>query len=142
MFVNSFINGTNWADEVNFLDRVSKITRQQIIDFVKNNFRNDYVCIYKRQGPDTTQVTIEKPEITPIPANRDQSSQFLRDIQASHVDPIQPRFVDFKKDLTVTETKKKIPVLYKQNTENGLFTLAFQYEFGDEDDPRYETADS
>ena len=140
MFVNSFINGTNWADEVNYLDRVSKITRQQIIDFVKNNFRNDYVCIYNRQGPDTTQVTIEKPEITPIPANRDQSSQFLRDIQASHVDPIQPRFVDFKKDLTVTETKKKIPVLYKQNTENGLFTLAFQYEFGDEDDPRYEIA--
>ena len=140
MFVNSFVNGTKWADEVGYLGRVQKITRQQIIDFVKRNFHNDYVCIYKRQGVDSTQKTIEKPAITPIPANRDQSSQFLRDIQATHVDPIQPRFVDFKKDLTVTTTKNGLPVLYKQNTENGLFNLAFQYEFGDEDDPRYEIA--
>ena len=139
-FVNSFINGTEWADEVGYLDRVSKITREQIIAFARANFNNDYVCIYKRQGVDSTQKTIEKPIITPIPTNRDQSSQFLRDIQASHVDPIQPRFVNFKTDLTVTETKKKIPVLYKQNTENGLFTLEFYYEFGDEDDPRYEIA--
>ena len=140
MFVSSFINGTQWADEVGYLDRVSKMTRQQIIDFARQNFGNDYVCIYKRQGVDSTQKTIEKPQITPIPTNRDQSSQFLRDIQASHVEPIQPRFVDFKNDLTVTETKKKIPVLYKQNTENGLFSLSFHYEFGDEDDPRYEIA--
>ena len=140
MFVNSFINGTKWADEVTYLDRISKITRQQVIDFARQYFADDYVCIYKRQGVDTTQVTIEKPEITPIPTNREQSSQFLRDIQESHVDPIQPRFVDFKTDLTVTTTKKGLPVLYKQNTENGLFSLAFQYEFGDEDDPRYEIA--
>ena len=140
MFVNSFINGTEWADEVGYLDRVSKITRQQIIDFTRRHFDNGYACIYKRQGVDSTQKTIEKPAITPIPTNREQSSQFLRDIQASEVTPIQPRFVDFKNDLTVTETKKKIPVLYKQNTENGLFSLAFQYEFGDEDDPRYEIA--
>ena len=140
MFVNSFINGTNWADEVGYLDRVSKITRQQIIDFAKAHFNNDYVCIYKRQGVDTTQKAIDKPVITPIPTNRDQSSQFLRDIQASHVEPIQPRFVDFKNDLTIASTKKGLPVLYKQNTENGLFTLEFYYEFGDEDDPRYEIA--
>lgn len=140
MFVNSFVIGTEWADEVNYLDRVSKITRQQIIDFARQHFNDGYACIYKRQGTDTTQITIEKPVITPIPTNREQSSQFLRDIQTSHVDPIQPRFVDFKKDLTVTETKKKLPVLYKQNTENGLFNLAFQYEFGDEDDTRYEIA--
>ena len=140
MFVSSFINGTDWADEVGYLDRVSKITRRQIIDFVNRYFHDDYVCIYKRQGVDSTQQTIEKPEITPIPTNREQSSQFLRDIQASHVDPIQPRFVDFKKDLTVTTAKNGLPILYKQNTENGLFSLAFQYEFGDEDDPRYEIA--
>ncbi len=141
MFVQSFINGTEWADEVGFLDRVSRITSQQISDFVSRNFHNfDYVTIYKRQGVDSTQKTIEKPQITPIPTNRDQSSQFLRDIQASQVDPIEPRFVDFKHDLAVTTTKNGLPVLYKQNTENGLFTLAFQYEFGDEDDPRYEIA--
>ena len=140
MFVNSFINGTDWADEVGYLDRVSNMTRQQIIDFVRRNFQNNYVCIYKRQGVDSTQKAIEKPAITPIPTNRDQSSQFLRDIQSSHVDPIQPRFVDFNTDLTVTKAKNGLPVLYKQNTENGLFNLTFMYEFGDEDDPRYEIA--
>ncbi len=140
MFVESFVNGSDWADDVTVLDRMSKMTRQQIIDFTKRHFLNDYVCIYKRQGVDSTQKAIEKPAITPIPTNRDQSSQFLRDIQASHVDPIQPRFVDFRRDLTVTSAKNGLPVLYKQNTENGLFNLMFLYEFGDEDDPRYEIA--
>ena len=143
MFVNSFVNGTRWEDDVHYLDRLSNMTREQIISFANRFFDEGYACIYKRQGKDTTQVTIEKPAITPIPANRDQSSQFLSDIQNTTVESIEPRFVDFTKDLTVTTLnaqRSKLPLLYKQNIENGLFTLAFQYEFGDEDDPRYELA--
>jgi predicted Zn-dependent peptidase len=67
-------------------------------------------------------------------------SAFVREIQESQVEPIQPKFVDFSRDLTVTETKRKLPLLYKQNVENDLFTLVFRYEFGQQDDNRYEIA--
>jgi predicted Zn-dependent peptidase len=67
-------------------------------------------------------------------------SQFVKDIQNSVVEPIQPKFVDFSKDLTVTQTKQKLPLLYKKNVDNDLFTLVYRYEFGQQDDNRYEIA--
>ena len=88
-------------------------------------------------GEDKTLVKIEKPAITPIPANREYESDFLKEVKNSKVTPIQPQFLDFKKDLTIGKTSKNIPLLYKQNTQDGLFNLVFRYEFGDEDDLRY-----
>ena len=138
--MGAFINGISWEQEVGELDRVSKMTKQQITDFANRFFTDGYVTIFKAQGVDSTQKKIDKPAITPIPANRDMVSQFVKDIQNSKVEPIQPVFVDFKKDITLTETKKKLPVIYKQNKDNDLFTLVFRYEFGHQDDNRYSVA--
>ena len=139
-YVDAFINGIPWEQMVGKIDRISKITKQDVIDFANRHFKNNYVAIYKKQGIDKTQKKIDKPAITPIPTNRDQMSQFVKDIQNSQVEPIQPRFVDFKNDLTVSHTKTKLPLLYKQNTDNGLFNLAFHYKFGMEADNRYDIA--
>ncbi len=139
-FVDAFINGQKWEDVVGRLDRISKMTKQQIVDFANRHFGNNYACVYKRQGDDTTQKKIDKPAITAIPSNRDYVSQFVKDIQNSKVEPIQPQFVDFNRDMTVTKTKKGLPLLYKKNTDNGLFTLMFRYEFGTQADNRYEIA--
>ena len=50
MFVNSFINGTNWADEVTAIDRLAKLTKEDIVTFV-NKYLTDqnYAVIYKKQ---------------------------------------------------------------------------------------------
>ena len=138
--MSSFIDGTTWEHQIQRMDRISKMTKEQIVAFANRFFTNGYATVYKTQGVDTLQKKIDKPAITPIPANRDKVSQFVKDIQNAHVEPIQPRFVDFSKDLTVTQTKKKLPLLYKQNTENDLFTLVFRYEFGQQDDNRYDIA--
>ena len=83
---------------------------------------------------------IEKPAITPIPANREYESAFVKEIKNAQVHEIQPQFLDFKKDLTVGKTSRKLPLVYKQNTQDDLFNLVFRYEFGDEDDIRYSYA--
>ena len=108
--------------------------------FANRFFTDGYVTVYKRQGVDSTQKKIDKPAITPIPANRDQMSQFVKDVQNSQVEPIQPKFVDFKKDMTVLKTKKKLPLYYIKNKENGLFELSFNYDFGLSADNRYDIA--
>ena len=138
--MSAFINGESWEQRVGRLDRISKITKQQIVSFANRFFTNGYATVFKTQGTDTLQKKIDKPAITPIPTNRDMVSRFVQDIQQSKVEPIQPVFVDFKKDLTVTQTKRTLPLLYKQNVENDLFTLVFRYEFGQQDDNRYEIA--
>ena len=138
--MGAFINGKSWEQQIGKIDRVSKMTKQQIVDFANRFFTDGYATIYKKMGVDSTQKKIDKPAITPIPANRDMVSQFVKDIQNSQVEPILPEFVDFSKDLTVGKTTKGLPLLYKQNTDDDLFTLVFRYEFGHEDDNRYDIA--
>ena len=138
----SFINGVEWQQDVRQIDRLSKISKKDLVDFANRFFTDGYVTVYKRQGEDTTQKKIDKPEITPIPTNRDQASDFVKEVQQGKVEPIHPRFLDFKNDLSFYDTKKGLPVIYKQNTENDLFDLRFRYEFGQEDDRRYDIAAS
>lgn len=133
MFVQSYIAGRTWEQDVKKLDRIAAITKQQLADFAKHYLVDNYVALYKEVGEDSTIKKIDKPEITGIPANRELRSPFVDAISKSEVEPIQPQFVDFKKELTFTTTKKsKLPVIYKQNTSDQLFTLAFRYDYGTE----------
>lgn len=140
--MESFITGTDWQQQVERMNRLAKITKQNVVDFANHFFTEGYVTVYKRQGEDTTQKKIDKPAITPIPTNRDQVSEFVADIQQTKVEPIKPQFLDFERDLSFFDTEKNLPVIYKQNTENDLFELQFRYEFGHEDDNRYDVAAS
>lgn len=56
MFVNSFINGSNWADEVTALERMSKLTKSEIVAFA-NKYLNENNCavIYKKRGQDPNE---------------------------------------------------------------------------------------
>ena len=139
-FMSAFINGESWEQHVGKIGRVSKLTKQQIVDFANRFFTDGYATIYKKQGIDSTQKKIDKPAITPIQANRDQKSAFVQAIQDSKVEPILPVFVDFSKDMAITETSNKLPLLYKKNVDDELFNLVFRYEFGHEDDNRYDIA--
>jgi predicted Zn-dependent peptidase len=132
LYVDAFINGQKWDDAVNRLNRISGITKKQVVDFANKYLLDNYVAVYKRQGTDTTQKKIDKPQITPIPANRDKQSQFVTNIINSKAEPIQPRFLDFDKDIAKGKTSKGVPVLYVKNNSNGLFGLAYYFKFGRE----------
>ena len=139
-FVDAFINGQEWSDVVGRLDRISHITKQQIVDFANRHLLNNYVAVYKRQGVDSTVKKIDKPQITPIPSNRDKQSAYVAEIANAKAEPIQPVFVDFKRDITFGKTKKGLPVQYIKNNTNGLFALQFTFNFGIEADKRLNTA--
>lgn len=135
MFVNSFINGSNWADEVTALERMSKLTKSEIVAFA-NKYLNENNCavIYKKRGQDPNEKKMSKPAITPIVMNRDAVSPFLKEIQESKVEPMSPVFLNFTTDLKQLKAKTGIPVLYKQNTSNDLFQLLYLFDMGNNND--------
>lgn len=137
IMVDAFINGESWENQVQKLSRKAKLTKQDIMAFATKHFVNNYVLSYKLKGEDKNIKKIEKPQITPIPANRDKASAFLTELTSRSVEAIQPSFVDFNRDLTKSETKNHIPVLYIQNKDNDIFDLRFRYDFGDRADARY-----
>lgn len=139
-FVDAFINDQKWSDAVGALDRVSGMTKQQIVSFANRFFTDGYAVVYKKQGNDTTIHKIDKPQITPIPTNNDKQSEFLKAVVSTKPEPIQPRFVDFKTDLTVSKTKRGLDYLYKQNADDDLFQLAFRFPIGTENNKQYSIA--
>lgn len=140
-FVESFVNGSKWADEVNSLDRISQLTKTEIVAFANKHLKDsNYAVIYKRQGKDPNEKKMDKPEITPIAMNRDAVSPFLKEIQESTVTPIEPVFLDYSKDMTILKAKNNIPVLYKQNTSNDLFQLCYLFDMGNNNDKALGTA--
>lgn len=137
---NAFITKQPWKQVVESLNRMDGITKKQIIDFANKYLGDNYVCVYKVQGEDTTIHKIDKPQITPIPTNNDKHSEFLETIVNSKVSPIQPEFIDFSKDLTVKKQSNGKEILYKQNDENDLFSLYFVYPVGTENSKKLSTA--
>lgn len=136
----TFINDIPWEQNVQRLDRMDKISKADIVAFANKYLTDGYVISYKRKGEDTSIKKIEKPAITPIPTNRDKTSAFLAEMTSRKVEDIHPRFLDFDKDLTKSQTKNKQPLVYLQNKDNDLFTLAYRFNFGDRADVRYSVA--
>lgn len=141
MFVSSFINGSKWADEVTRLDRISKLTKEDIVAFANQYLKDtNLAVIYKRQGKDPNEKKIAKPQITPIVMNRDTASDFLKAIQQAEVAPIEPVFLDYQKDLAHLTTANGIPVIYKKNENNDIFQLMYIFDMGNKDDKALGTA--
>ncbi|MBQ5596269.1 MAG: insulinase family protein, partial [Rikenellaceae bacterium] len=135
-YVQSFINGVEWKDEVAMFDRLSKITKEDVVRFANEKLgEQNYAIIYKRQGKDPNEQKIAKPEITPIVTNRDAQSDFFKAVAASEVKPIEPRFVDFEKDMDRFEAQSGIEVLYKQNSTTDYFSLEYMFDLGTLNDP-------
>ncbi|MCD8072433.1 MAG: insulinase family protein [Alistipes sp.] len=108
-FVNTFVNGLDWKDEVGKLDRMGKITKEQVVAAANKYLGDDnYVVIYKLEGKDPEEIKIAKPDITPLAVNRDMESQFLQEIKATEVEPIEPRFVDFDRYMSILKAKSDI----------------------------------
>ncbi len=139
-FVTCFINEVPWERFINQVENISKITKEDVVAYANQYFGNNYAVINKIQKKDPNELKIAKPAITPIFMNRDTSSAFLREIQASAVSPIEPVFVDFQKDMSILKAKSDIPVLYKQNTTNDIFTLIYSFDRGNNEDKYLGTA--
>ncbi len=138
--VNSFIGGQKWADYVGTIDRLSKITKKDIMQFVTNNYNDNYVVVYKRTGEDKTVLKVEKPAITPVEVNRNDQSAFVKNLIATPTKEIEPVFIDFKKDITQFTIKNNIPVYYTANKENKTFDMYYVLEMGTNNDKKLSVA--
>ncbi|MCR5351701.1 MAG: insulinase family protein [Bacteroidales bacterium] len=135
-YVNAFIDGIPWKDACKDLERLSAVTKEDVVAFANEYLaENAYVVVYKRQGEDDSVQKISAPKITPIVTNRDKASAFLTEIQQAPVKPIEPVFLDFEKDMSRFTLTPGADVLYKKNEINGLFNMTMIFNRGNQQDP-------
>ena len=126
----AYLSHQSWQDVVNETENMSLVTKEDVVDFAKRIFKkNNYVIVYKRQGEQRNVQKVDKPEITPVVMNRDVESNFLKEVKNMKVNPIEPVFVDFNKDMQKGKANGN-EILYVKNTDNGRFTLVYRYNYG------------
>ncbi len=135
-FVEAAILGLDWKDKVGKIDRLAKITKQDVIEFANKNYRENYVIVYKRTGEDKTVKKVDKPAITPVEVNRESKSPFVQAIIDGKTPDIQPVFIDYNKDIKHLKLKNGVTINYKSNTENNLFDLYYLVNMGTDNDKK------
>lgn len=129
-YVQSFIQDVPWKHRINKINRLEKITKDDVIEFANEHFDENYVAVYKRVGEDTTIKKINKTRITPIEMNRDKQSEFFAAITSSKPAPIEPEFIDYEKAINKAELPNGVKILHTPNEINNTFDLYYVFEMG------------
>ena len=129
----------DWDHDVAQIDRIAKVTKADVVRVANKYFGKDYVCGYRRDAP-AKLPAVEKPEITKVDIDPRQVSVFAQQVMAMPVKPIEPTYIDPKKDYAVAEVRKGITLYHVANPINDIFTLTFSVEFGSHQDNTIGTA--
>ena len=138
-FVEAFILDISWEDYNKEISDLESITKQDIIDFAKENYNENYVVTFKRNGIDKTSVKVDKPDITPVQLNRVDQSDFLIKLLTEEVEDINPVFLDFDEIIEKTNIGE-LPLIHKKNTENNRFRLSYIFDIGTDHDNKLKFA--
>ncbi len=134
-FVEAFTLGMSWEEYLNQFNFLKRVRKTMVTDFVNKHYGADYAVVYKRQGEDTEVYKVEKPNITPITANRNDVSFYASNFLKRKVDREKPEFVDYKKAISDSRLSSKVPFSAVKNNTNELFQLTYILDMGQDHDP-------
>jgi predicted Zn-dependent peptidase len=108
---------------------MGKISKQEVVKFANQFFADNYIVGYKHKGEDKNKLKVEKPMITPINPNANATSAFTKNLVAMPVKAIEPKFLDYKKDLIFGKSGIA-EVVSVQNKENSIFKMSYRFDMG------------
>lgn len=129
-FVSNFTLKSDWSNYYKFFDELDKIKKSDIVKFANDNYKDNFVVVYKRVGKDPNLVKVEKPELTAVEMNRENQSEFFRKTMAMQSVPLKPDFVDFNKAIKKVKMKSGVELNIIKNEINELFQLFFILDMG------------
>ncbi|MFA8436499.1 MAG: M16 family metallopeptidase [Marinifilaceae bacterium] len=129
-FAETFANNVNWVNHLKFVDELEKITKEQLVKFAQEHYKDNYVVVYKRKGKDEHVVKVDKPQITPASIDRKSQSEFYKKLTAKETPALKPLWVDFKKEIHTEELTPGVEFDYLKNKSNELFNLVYIFDMG------------
>lgn len=140
LMVDAFVQRRDWAKAVGEIDELKKFSKEDIVNFAKKNYNDNYIAVYKKNGDKENDVSVIKPKITPVQVNREDVSPFLTNVTGMKFNPIQPRFLDYEKDINETNLANGTTVRTVKNETNGLFSLYYLFDMGKNNNSKVEMA--
>lgn len=133
ILTDAFVYEKDLASSLNSLNRLSKITKQDIVDFANKTFKDNHVTVYKRTG-EVEREKVDKPSITQVDLNRDTASAFFKQMEQIKAEALSPSFPDYTQLNFEDYGVKGNEYLNVDREVEDLFALEYIVEMGDEYD--------
>ncbi|MBT8268884.1 MAG: insulinase family protein, partial [Bacteroidia bacterium] len=133
-YVDAFIYGQKWEDQVKFLDDLKTITKDELVAYVNDFYKDNYVVTYKRKGEDPNVVKVSNPGITPVNLNRGKQSEWVSNFYKMESESLQPKYVDYKSEIKAYNLENGIEVSHINNERNDLFDMNIIFDMGNDND--------
>ena len=129
---DAFVHGLNWEQKSQDIAILASITKEEVIEFANKFYADNYVAVYKEQTDEVlSRLKVKKPGITPLDIPEGNKSDFLRSfIDYNNPNPIEPSFINYKKEVNVEELFSGVPLNYSKNIHDELFSLQIVFPIG------------
>ncbi|MDA3817768.1 MAG: insulinase family protein [Prolixibacteraceae bacterium] len=127
--MDAFLYDISWDDYLLAAEKVDKISKEDVMVAANKYFGDNYLAFYSKMGfPKKTK--LEKPPYKPVaPQNADTSSAYAQKIENIPVKHINPRFIDFDDDVSVSKDGD-VGFFVTPNPVNKIFSIRLVYGKG------------
>jgi zinc protease len=126
---NAFIIEEDWSTVVTKIEKLSQVTKADIVAFANKYFANNYVVVYKETGKGDNS-KVEKPGITHLQLNRDTTSVFATNFKKIESPQMVPVFDNYEEEIKVDQLTSGVPLYVVENTTNETFSLNYILDMG------------
>ncbi len=118
----------------NYPERISKITKDDVIKVANKYYGDNYLAFFSKMGK-TKNDKIEKPGFKPVISNTNAKSEFQKKLDKIKPLKYTPRYIDFEKDINVNEISKGIKLFTTPNPQNDIYSLTIKFSVGNKEIP-------
>jgi predicted Zn-dependent peptidase len=138
---SAFIAHEDWDHAVQRIERMEKLTKDDVVRVANKYFTGDYVAGYRIDAPHEIPEGIEKPNIDVITIDPTRRSARAREILDMPVEPIEPEYIQPGQDYQTAAHPHGVTYYYASNPINDLFSLTITIDFGTHENNKIRIAD-
>ncbi len=125
-----FGNDIDIKNYTSYIERVKKITKDDVVRVAKKYFGKNYLTVFVKPGS-IKKSSIDKPEYKPLVfPQADAKSEFTKQFEAMQTPEQKINYIDFNTDVQKVAMSNGNKMLYSKNPVNDLFSLTIRYEVG------------
>ena len=130
-----FLYGDTWDNYMQTPSLIDKVTKEDIIKVANTYFGDNYLAFLSKMGfPKKDKV--DKPPYKAVkPKNSDKKSEYAKMVEEIPIVEMDPKFIDFNKDVICTEIGNGIKTYITPNTINNIFSISLVFGKGENEDP-------
>ncbi|MBN3034679.1 MAG: insulinase family protein, partial [Bacteroidales bacterium] len=136
MMCEAFSQGIPWEDVLDYPEKISNISREDILSVAERYFGGKYLAFYSKMGLPKKPKTL-RPPFEPIPPkNKEMKSRFAQRLEEMEVSQTEPDFIEFGNeysgdvDVVMKDITDLAHLYWVENRINDVFHLKIRFGIG------------